>query len=58
MLYKLLRSQLAQQSDHFSTLFSLKPEDPKEGMSDDKPIVLPGITAAEFDHVCAFITGQ
>ncbi|KAI1782142.1 hypothetical protein LXA43DRAFT_1104657 [Ganoderma leucocontextum] len=58
MLYKLLRSQLAQQSDHFSTVFSLKPLDPEEGMSDANPIILPGVTAAEFDHICAFITGQ
>ncbi|KAI1785143.1 hypothetical protein LXA43DRAFT_1100652 [Ganoderma leucocontextum] len=58
MLYKLLRSQLAQQSDHFSTLFSLKPLDPNEGMSDTNPIVLQGVTAGDFDHICAFITGQ
>ncbi|KAM5543958.1 hypothetical protein V8D89_002575, partial [Ganoderma adspersum] len=57
-LYKLLQSQLAQQLDHFSALFSLKPIDPGEGMSDTNPIILPGVTASEFDHICAFITGQ
>ncbi|KAM5540499.1 hypothetical protein V8D89_005957 [Ganoderma adspersum] len=58
MLYKLLRSHLVQQSDHFSALFSLKPLDPQEGMSDNNPIVLHGVTANKFDHICAFITGQ
>ncbi|PIL34480.1 hypothetical protein GSI_03257 [Ganoderma sinense ZZ0214-1] len=58
MLYKLLRSQLAQQSDHFSALFTLKPEDPGEGMSDSNPIVLHGVVASEFDYICAYITGQ
>ena len=58
MLYKLFKSQLMLQSEHFRNMFSIPPENSHEGMDDEHPIVIEGIIAEDFDHVCAFMSGQ
>lgn len=49
-LFSVLKHAFMEPETPFETMFSLPPEDPKivEGSSDDNPIILEGIAAADF----------
>ncbi|KAI1789142.1 hypothetical protein LXA43DRAFT_1096703 [Ganoderma leucocontextum] len=49
VLYNLNRSYLELDSGLFQTMLSLRPEDRLEGQSDTSPVVIPNISARDFD---------
>ncbi|KAI0054651.1 hypothetical protein BV25DRAFT_1833563 [Artomyces pyxidatus] len=57
-LYKLPASLLRRRSSVFNDLFDLPPTQDPEGCSDETPIVLQGVTEADFDHLMTFLWGS
>lgn len=56
MLFRVHRFFLQRESDVFRTMFVCPPtQDGPEGLSDDKPIVLPEVTVAEFEGLLKFL---
>lgn len=56
VLFRVHRFFLQRESDVFRTMFVCPPtQDGPEGLSDDKPIVLPEVTVAEFEGLLKFL---
>ncbi|KAG2159340.1 uncharacterized protein EDB93DRAFT_1115134 [Suillus bovinus] len=56
VLFRVHRFFLQRESDVFRTMFVCPPtQDGPEGLSDDKPIVLPDVTVAEFEALLKFL---
>jgi hypothetical protein len=56
VLFRVHRFFLQRESDVFRTMFVCPPtEDGPEGRTDDRPIVLPEVTVAEFESLLKFL---